>query len=136
MKVLLNIRFVKEAALFVIVGGGSYLLELILMLFFVDKLGYPKTPFYIATNVLIFVLNFVLTDTIVFRHKRHYEPKISKRFLRFTAGKGTGLLLNILVFEVATFFGASTLWATIFGSGFGMVFNFLISYFWVYRPGN
>ncbi len=127
-----NHPFAQRIAKFLLVGGSGFLIEVALMEIFVDGLKFEKSPFYIATNAVMFAMNFILSDIYVFKDKRANEPVMWKRFLKFAAGKGAGLGLNILMFELVTLMGLNTFWATATGGITGMVFNFAAAYLWIY----
>lgn len=125
----------RELLSFVFFGFVCLGISLVAMGFFETRVAFPKSYLYAVVSLFVFLLNFAFSDNIVWRHKRHYEPRIGIRFGKFIIGKGTGLLINnATFFLVAELLGLSSPLATLSGSATGMLFNFGVGFFWIYAP--
>lgn len=61
----------KEILSFYACRLGTGLIDLILMVIFVDKLGFNGTLIKFLTDILVIILNYVASKLIVFRKNKH-----------------------------------------------------------------
>ena len=125
------IRFLK----FGIVGGSGVFVNMFLLWFCKDRLNMPLTiASLIAIGVSIFT-NFVLNNYWTWKDsstKNKYS--FVHRMWRYYITASLSAAINyITLIVLSEYFGIYYLIANLIGIGLGMIFNFALGEFWVFK---
>jgi dolichol-phosphate mannosyltransferase len=120
---------------FGITGGLGSITNLLLFFLLVDKAGLPEIPVSIFCFIVAGTQNYFLNHLWSFRKYMEKTPVSIIRWLMFLAGSLLGLAINITVMEliITHFILPWKFIAQACGIASGMVFNFIISKFIIFR---
>ncbi len=131
----LNIARFKRLIKFGLIGTSGLIVNNFFLWLFYKQAGIPlalASPLAIAIAIFN---NFTWNDLFTFRENRHRRKyTYPHRLVRYYASAALGGLINYVTLLALThFFGWSYLVGNLTGIGLGMISNFLLSEFWVFR---
>ncbi len=131
----LNVARFKRLIKFGLIGTSGLIVNNFFLWLFYKQAGIPlalASPLAIAIAIFN---NFTWNDLFTFRENRHRRKyTYPHRLVRYYASAALGGLINYVTLLALThFFGWSYLVGNLTGIGLGMISNFLLSEFWVFR---
>jgi putative flippase GtrA len=133
-----KVRLISEFLKFGVTGGLGSVTNLTIFFLLVDKAGLPEIPVSILCFIIAGTQNYFLNHYWSFREHTENTDVSFKRWLMFLSGALLGLGINITVmYTIVTNFTLpyKTI-AQACGIAAGMISNFLVSKFIVFRKRN
>lgn len=125
---LKHIAVSRQFWMFIGVGGSSTLLQLVLLLAFVEYLAIAKVIASAAAYLLSAVYNYCVNYYVTFASTKSHSQTLPK----FIGVVFIGVTVNVIVFTVALL-AVPYLIAQLIAVGVTLVVNFLLHKFWIYR---
>jgi len=124
-------QFVK----FLLTGGLGTITNLIIFFLLADKWGFPEIPVSIFCFLIGVTQNYIINHKWSFRQNTKKEKLSIKRWGAFVTGSLFGLAVNILVMKliIEFFMLPFKFLAQLAGIGAGMILNFFISKYFVFK---
>ncbi|GHV75163.1 hypothetical protein AGMMS49940_24650 [Spirochaetia bacterium] len=134
---IIKISLIKEILKFGITGGLGTVTNLLLFFVCVDLLNFPATPVSIGCFLIAGAQNYLLNHYWSFKDYTAETKASFRKWLEFLSGALFGLAVNITVMNIIIM--NYTLPYKFIAQGFGilagMVINFIVSKFVVFKRG-
>jgi putative flippase GtrA len=124
-------QFIK----FAITGGLGTITNLLLFFFCADMYNLSEIPVSIGCFLIAGTQNYIINHKWSFRRNVTQDPLSVAKWIQFIGVSVLGLIVNIVVMKliIARFELPYKFIAQAFGIAFGMVINFTLSKFWIFR---
>jgi len=128
-------RLITEFFKFGVTGGLGTITNLLIFFFLVDLGGLPEIPVSIVCFIIAGTQNYFINHLWSFREYTGKTPVSVTRWVMFLTGSLLGLIINIAVMKlvILNFVLPWKFIAQACGIAAGMVINFFVSKFFIFR---